>query len=541
MSRIEWPDDPNAFERGIAVLLSRMPLNVERIDGSGGDGGRDAQFTDDSGLHVFEMKSFTGRMDHQRRAQVTRSLARAAALNPSSWTLVVPIDPTPGELEWFKSLRASHPFTLTWRGATWIEARLTEHPQVRKFYFANALAESEQLLRQLVRENGPVADVGDALERMRGMCQRLAELEPHYTFRLSTGPGPDSSVEMQPAYPGAERDRPAGFWIAFADTPEAQATAQEWERAVAFGDPIEVRGEHLDDFQINGPAVLGVPQSWPSAGMTLRVAARTLPADHAAQLVVADAQGRRVAVMGLRMTSLRAGTRGSVLSGTDATGSFQCQLRMDTSTSKLRLELQISIVNRLRPAARLDVIRFAATLLPHHTLRVILGDEPLTDPSPVPVLEGLNPERANAAMELLEQLITIEHLAVTTFELPARMSLEDEDAVRTAFALLTGRTAEVNAVATSVDADDVPEIRQLVADHGIFEVTTTVEDYEVEILGQRIPVGTVSVQTPPVRVTGAVPTQTGWRLSLDTPPGLSGRPFRIIPAGLTAAGEEGSP
>lgn len=165
--------------------------------------------------------------------------------------------------------------------------------------------ETEELLRQLLPEQGPIANTGEAMQRMRGMIERLAELEPHYQFKLTAGPGADSSVEMLPAYPGAVQDRPAGFWVAFADTSEAQETAQAWERAIAFGDPVDVPGEHIADLRVNGPAVLGFPSGQPGLGMRLRVSGNEVSADHTAQLLVADAQGQRVAVLGLQMTAVR--------------------------------------------------------------------------------------------------------------------------------------------------------------------------------------------------------------------------------------------
>ncbi|MEV6409793.1 hypothetical protein AB0M58_44010 [Streptomyces bobili] len=122
------------------------------------------------------MKSFTGRMTDGRRAQVESSLARAARLRPVTWDLIIPIDPTPGELQWFERLRTQYPFKVEWRGATWIETRLTEQPQVRRFYFANAMAETEELLRQLVPERGPIANTDEAMQRMRGMIDRLSQL-----------------------------------------------------------------------------------------------------------------------------------------------------------------------------------------------------------------------------------------------------------------------------------------------------------------------------------------------------------------------------
>lgn len=528
MSGITWPDDPKAFEKGIAVLLSRIHPNVQRIDGAGGDGGRDAQFTSPEGLHVFEMKSFTGRMTDGRRAQVESSLVRAARLQPATWDLIVPIDPTPGELQWFERLRTQYPFKLEWRGATWIETRLTEQPQVRRFYFANAMAETEELLRKLVPERGPIANTGEAMQRMRSMIDRLSDLEPHYQFKLTAGPGADSSVEMLPAYPGAVRDRPAGFWVAFADTPEAQETARAWERAIAFGDPVDVPGEHIADLRMNGPAVLGLPSGQPGPGMRLRVSGHEVPADHTAQLLIADGQGQRVAVLGLQMTALRMGTSGSVLSGTDVTGSYECHLRMDHSIGALQVKLKYEIVDRLRPAAGLDVVRFAAALQPHHTLQVMLASQPVTECVPMPMTEGVDQHVADTMIELLEQLVAIERLAVTTFEVPVDIPSADKTAIRTAYALLSGSTAEVGATTTAtITANDTPQIRELVETQGLIEMTGLVTGHQVEILGQSIQVGPVTVQSPPLQITGAHSSDDGLELSVRTAPGYEDRPVRF--------------
>lgn len=505
-----------------------MHSDVQRIDGAGGDGGRDAQFTSSDGLHVFEMKSFTGRMTDGRRAQVESSLARAARLQPVTWDLIVPIDPTPGELQWFERLCAQYPFRLKWRGATWIETRLTEYPQVRRFYFADAMAETEELLRQLVPERGPIANTGEAVQRMRGMIDRLSELEPHYRFKLTAGPGADSSVEMLPAYPGAVQDRPAGFWVAFADTPEAQETARAWERAIAFGDPVDVPGEHIADLRMNGPAVLGLPNGQPGPGIRLRVSGHEVPADHSAQLLVADGQGQRVAVLGLKMTALRMGISGSVLSGTDVTGSYECHLRMVRSIGALQVKLKYEIVDRLRPAAALEVVRFAAALQPHHTLQVMLAGQPMTECVPMPVAEGVDQYVADTMIERLEQLVAIERLAVTTFEVPVDIPIVDKAAIRTAYALLTGGTAEVDAnITATITADDTPQIRELVETQGFIQATGPVTNYPVEILGQDIQVGPVTVETPPLQVTGSHATDDGLELSVRTAPDHADRPVRL--------------
>ena len=60
----------------ISVLLSRV-RQTHRVDGSGGDGGRDCYFSDENGTDVYQLKSFPGRMNNARRQQVVRSLHRA--------------------------------------------------------------------------------------------------------------------------------------------------------------------------------------------------------------------------------------------------------------------------------------------------------------------------------------------------------------------------------------------------------------------------------------------------------------------------------
>src|SRR5688572_14981808 len=100
--RVRWDDlseTPSVYEDMVAVLLSRIYSTSQRVDGTGGDGGRDVYFGPPHDLSVFELKSFTGRVDDSRRAQIKRSLERATLLNPTIWTLVVPIDPNPTEID----------------------------------------------------------------------------------------------------------------------------------------------------------------------------------------------------------------------------------------------------------------------------------------------------------------------------------------------------------------------------------------------------------------------------------------------------------
>lgn len=67
------------FEILVGVLLSRLHLESQRIDGQGGDGGRDVELQIEGKLELFESKFFPDRVSKEkgRRKQVERSLARA--------------------------------------------------------------------------------------------------------------------------------------------------------------------------------------------------------------------------------------------------------------------------------------------------------------------------------------------------------------------------------------------------------------------------------------------------------------------------------
>ena len=156
---IPWDQlEPQKCEDMVSVLLSRLHPNSERIDGKGGDGGRDVQIVHAGAgpvIEAFELKSFTGRINSGRRTQVKRSLDRAAALGPARWTLVVPIDPTPREWEWFLQQGTSYSFPLEWRGKTWLDEKMAAHPDIRRYFVEGAKDEVYRLLLELKEEKGP--------------------------------------------------------------------------------------------------------------------------------------------------------------------------------------------------------------------------------------------------------------------------------------------------------------------------------------------------------------------------------------------------
>jgi hypothetical protein len=68
MPPVQWETDhvKVVYEDMVAVLLSTLHPQAERLDGRGGERGRDVQLSEDGCLDVFELKSFTGRLGKEQ-------------------------------------------------------------------------------------------------------------------------------------------------------------------------------------------------------------------------------------------------------------------------------------------------------------------------------------------------------------------------------------------------------------------------------------------------------------------------------------------
>lgn len=173
----------------VSVLLSRLYPESLRIDGKGGDGGRDVQIVDrqdGSIVEAFEQKSFTGLVSGSRRRQVENSLKTASVLKPPQWTLVVPIDPTPREYEWFRKLGAEYDFPIVWRGETWLHEKMAAFPDIERYFVEGASDEVIRLVTQLREEQAWIGDVDDGVQRLIALHERLNEIDPHYRYELAT-------------------------------------------------------------------------------------------------------------------------------------------------------------------------------------------------------------------------------------------------------------------------------------------------------------------------------------------------------------------
>jgi hypothetical protein len=256
MAAVQWETVPQqTYDDMVAVLLNTLHPDAERLDGRGGDGGRDIQLRRDGRLDLFELKSFTGRLGKEqgRRAQVERSLKRAAQLDPDSWTLVVPIDHTKGELAWFDGLRGRYGFPLIWRGRTWLDQQMAAHPAIPCYYLEGGDSHVVRVLRELQQEQADlVGGIPDALQRLQVLGQRIDELSPHYRLDIAMS-GDTIAMALRPRYRGAERDHPILFTgtFTFPDTPTGREAEQRLERAFNYGDEVVIEPDNVRDLHVD--------------------------------------------------------------------------------------------------------------------------------------------------------------------------------------------------------------------------------------------------------------------------------------------------
>ncbi len=389
--KIQWNDfEPQGYEDMVSVLLSRLHPNAQRIDGKGGDGGRDVQIVDGHDgpiTRAFELKSFTGRMDTGRRSQVKSSLKRAASLEPARWTLVVPIDPTPGEEDWFRKLSKSYSFPIEWYGKTWLDEKMSAFPDIQRYFLEGTNDEVVGLLRELQKEQAIVTDVSDAMGRLRRLRERLNEIDPHYRYELSTGREAadgrptdvvfavgfcDMRVDVYPKYLGATKDRPITVNVKILVDTDDEVVLN----ALNYGLEATIPPHMVDSLTVDAP--LGLAGDFTEAELTI-IPINSL--DEPFTLILDIMDGDTVlASMPVHLTERTSGLRGSTLTGADSTGWLQARIKVNVETKGLEAKFWLTPQSTV-PEALLPLFRWVDACKPPHHLRFRWQDgfEPRTE------------------------------------------------------------------------------------------------------------------------------------------------------------------
>lgn len=449
--RVKWDElDEDTYERMGAVLLSRINPETQRIDGAGGDGGRDVHFRDVRGLHVFELKSFTGRITASRRSQVKRSLDRAKALNPVDWTLVVPIDLTPAEELWFEGLRATSAFPLVWRGLTWLDAEMSSRPEIRQYFIDRASDEVVKLLAELHAEKAKPSSAMDSVSRLRVLHERLNELDPYYEYGLAIGreasmgrPAKaifsasfgDARVDVYPRYVGAEMDRPITIDMTFTFGQDDKDLHDALQRTFDYGTPVSLPRRVNTRVSLDAPLGLGHT----GAGAEVSLGGSQLLSDTSLHVVADIHDGDRLlASLPLDLKVKYAGLSGFVCTGSDVSGWLELELTVNVKQKKASFTFGVEQKSTL-PGVVLPVLRWLVHLRAPHRLETrssLWSRQSMADLPDEPLV-------SERLLRVIEAFDDIQRVSGVVFDIPVDISAKEAREVATARRLLIG--GEVNA------------------------------------------------------------------------------------------------
>ena len=377
--KVRWDElEPRGYEDMVSVLLSRLHSDAQRIDGSGGDGGRDVQIVSTQGdqiVYAFELKSMTGRMTPVRRKQVARSLSRAAALGPKQWTLVVPIDPTPSEWHWFQQLGGKYSFPTRWFGKTWLDEKMSAFPDIRRYFIEGASDEVVRRLRELQNEHAIVTDIHDAVARMRTLRERLNEIDPHYRYEISTGTGATNKwpmdvvfavgfagvrVDAYPKYEGAVKDRPITINAEVVIGPDNEAI----QNALDYGLDVKIPPHLIDRLRVDAPSGLG--GSFTGGEIDLFSTNKGLSEMITVALDIQDGDNL-LASCPIHLNEQTTGLKGSIVRGTDSSGWLKTRVTIDFTTGDFTVHFRLA-PKPILPSSLVPLCRWLTALYPPHDL-----------------------------------------------------------------------------------------------------------------------------------------------------------------------------
>lgn len=327
--------DPRRFERAVQMLLKRLHPDLVSIDGSGGDDGRDAELPITSwsagdGIEGFEIKSHDGRLNSSARRQVKRSLETAVAKLPRlrRWTLVIGLNPTPGEIAWLRTkLQAAAPeIELRWRGIDWLDGQFAAHRDLARY----VEGPHQELLRaagEYNQERAALAGgVADLFARHVALQTRVDEVSPHWTLDTATGAG-GPLFSLRAKHPRAATVDPIVVRPRLdfsAGDLEAVRAREQFEKTISYGGVADLGPTHFKGFEIDCSAEVRRLLAGLDQPGSLRLGGQPQRLDRPLRLTLevrdGGPDGPVQGAIEISLTRYTAGVRGARMMGSDAAG-----------------------------------------------------------------------------------------------------------------------------------------------------------------------------------------------------------------------------
>jgi predicted nucleotidyltransferase len=486
MGEVTWSElSPAKYEQMVAVLISILHPTARRIDGAGGDGGMDVRLDAPNGLHIWELKSFVGRVDSSRRRQIEKSLDRALRSNPAKWHLVVPIDPTQSELAWFRELTDKAGIPLEWLGLNWLGKQMADHPEIPRYFLENGETEAIRLLKELQLEQAALTSAPGAMQRLHTLAARLNEVDPYYRFDLTIQSG-EESVQIYPRFAGADVERPIGGTLhgRFPDTEGGREALKAFTDAIDFGIPTIVSADHVARLELDAPAGLG--------GVFENIAVSISPSSGEpapildCRLVICDMTGRVLVALPMKMSRKSAGIRGFVAEAIDLSGAFSLELTFDPTSAASDMSFAYRTPAGALPLTVLPALQALNDLHSPNTAVLELNGKPagtlgLTEEQWVP----------DGYVQMIADLSYVQATTATYFALPETFTTGDVESIQSAARLLRGERVPFrwHRMRLTLQNYDVDAIQDLIGSPESGSIRIQRPTHEVIIAGHTINLG----------------------------------------------------
>jgi hypothetical protein len=184
------------------MLLTRLEPDGHPVDGAGGDGGVDYLVRTAAGERIYQAKGFTGRLTPARRKQIQHSLDAVAGRRIEDWSMVVPINPTPGESAWLATELARRGIVGRWLGLDWLNARLASHADLLNVLLGNRGSQRLQAQETLRAVAIDIANPNDVAASQASLAAVADGLSPFIRMLpQSTAEGVRIHLEPKPGSP----------------------------------------------------------------------------------------------------------------------------------------------------------------------------------------------------------------------------------------------------------------------------------------------------------------------------------------------------
>ena len=139
--KVDWSQPGETIEDLVAVLLRRENPMATQIRQSQGDGGMDVRAPfPTGGVEIFQVKKFNSTLNASQLRQIKESYESLNeyrlehGLDVRAWHLLMPLNPTKENLEWFDELTTDAPFPCDWRGRDYLDGLAAQFPDVVDYY-----------------------------------------------------------------------------------------------------------------------------------------------------------------------------------------------------------------------------------------------------------------------------------------------------------------------------------------------------------------------------------------------------------------------